>query len=53
MLIFTIPKKIISLGDSFHEPSTLEMIDKIYIKNLNKIFKNRQVYLIDGNHDPN
>lgn len=45
------PKKIISLGDSFHEPSTLEMIDKIYIKNLNKIFKNRQVYLIDGNHD--
>ena len=27
------------------------MIDKIYIKNLNKIFKNRQVYLIDGNHD--
>ena len=45
------PKKIISLGDSFHEVSTLEIIDKIYIKNLNKIFKKREVIFIDGNHD--
>ena len=45
------PKKIISLGDSFHEASTLEIIDKIYIKNLNKIFKEREVIFIDGNHD--
>lgn len=45
------PKKIISLGDSFHEASTLEIIDKIYIKNLNKIFKKREVIFIDGNHD--
>ena len=45
------PKKIISLGDSFHEVSTLEIIDKIYIKNLNKIFKEREVIFIDGNHD--
>ena len=45
------PKKIISLGDSFHEASTLELIDNIYIKNLNKIFKKREVIFIDGNHD--
>ena len=45
------PKKIISLGDSFHEASTLEIIDKIYIKNLNKVFKKREVIFIDGNHD--
>ena len=45
------PKKIISLGDSFHEASTLEIIDNIYIKNLNKIFKKREVIFIDGNHD--
>ena len=45
------PKKIISLGDSFHEASTLEFIDNIYIKNLNKIFKKREVIFIDGNHD--
>ncbi len=45
------PKKIISLGDSFHETSTLELINKNYIANLNKIFKNIEVYLIDGNHD--
>ena len=32
------PKKIISLGDSFHETSTLKIIDKNYIENLNKFF---------------
>ena len=45
------PKKIISLGDSFHEASTLEIIDNIYINNLNKIFNKREVIFIDGNHD--
>ena len=39
------PKKIISLGDSFHEASTLELIDNIYIKNLNKIFKKEKLFL--------
>ena len=45
------PKKIISLGDNFHETSTLKIISKNYIKNLNKVFKNREVFFIDGNHD--
>ena len=45
------PKIIISLGDSFHENSTLELISKNNIRNINKIFKNIEVYLIDGNHD--
>ncbi|MBD22364.1 MAG: hypothetical protein CL572_01700 [Alphaproteobacteria bacterium] len=45
------PKKIISLGDSFHENSTLKVINNSHIKKINKIFKNIEVYLIDGNHD--
>ena len=45
------PKKIISLGDSFHESDTLNIIGENHIKILNELFKNREVYLIDGNHD--
>ena len=45
------PKKIISLGDNFHETSTLKMINTCYVESLNKIFKNIDVFLIDGNHD--
>ena len=45
------PKIIISLGDSFHENSTLKTISKNNIRNINQVFKNREVYFIDGNHD--
>ena len=29
----------------------MKIISKNYIKNLNKVFKNREVFFIDGNHD--
>ena len=47
------PKQIITLGDNFHEPKTLKMIDKNSIKKINKTFNKLDVIWIDGNHDEN
>tara|TARA_B100001057_G_scaffold165064_1_gene165622 strand:- start:402 stop:1067 length:666 start_codon:yes stop_codon:yes gene_type:complete len=47
------PKQIISLGDNFHEPKTLKMIDQIIIKKINETFNQLDMIWIDGNHDGN
>ena len=47
------PKQIISLGDNFHDPKTLQIIDKINIKKINETFNQLDVIWIDGNHDEN
>ena len=47
------PKRLISLGDSFHENKSITYISKAHINLLNNLLQNIEVTWIEGNHDSN
>ena len=47
------PKKLISLGDSFHENKSIKYISESHINLLNNLLQNIEVTWIEGNHDSN
>lgn len=46
------PKRVISLGDSFHDPKAHERLSLAHRETLATLMKNRQWVWISGNHDP-
>lgn len=47
------PKRIISLGDSFHDPLAHERLLQDHVDQIQKLQENREWIWICGNHDPN
>jgi len=46
------PKRVISLGDSFHDPEGHERLPENYLAQLSLLMDNREWIWISGNHDP-
>lgn len=46
------PKRVISLGDSFHDGEGHERLPENYLFSLQELMKNREWIWISGNHDP-
>lgn len=47
------PKRIISLGDSFHDPLAHERLLQTHVDHIQRLQQNREWVWICGNHDPN
>ncbi len=47
------PKRLISLGDSFHENSSIQNMKRKYIDIINNLFHKTDITWIEGNHDSN
>ena len=47
------PKRLISLGDSFHENSSIQNMKRKHIDIINNLFYKTDVTWIEGNHDSN
>ena len=47
------PKRLISLGDSFHDNKSIQNIKKKYINIINNLLHKIDITWIEGNHDSN
>ena len=47
------PKRLISLGDSFHENKSIHKIKKKYVNAINSLLDKIDITWIEGNHDSN
>ena len=47
------PKRLISLGDSFHENKSIQKMERKYVNIINNLFHKINITWIEGNHDSN
>ena len=47
------PKRLISLGDSFHENKSIQKMERKYVNIINNILHKIDIIWIEGNHDSN
>ena len=47
------PKRLISLGDSFHENNSIHKMERKYVNIINNLFHKINITWIEGNHDSN